>query len=93
MSTEKITATDYTYLQLIRIVGLNTLAERVKTQEFSGEVDTVDTYKYKQDYTLGDIVYVGNEYGIGAPAQITEVTESENSDQPYTVEPSFEFIY
>lgn len=97
-STEKITANDYTYLRLIRILGLNTLAERVKTQEYSGEVDTVDTYKYKPaegeyGYNLGDIVYVENDYGIGAAAQITEVTESENSDQPYTVEPTFEFIY
>ena len=92
-SEEKISATDYTYLLLIRIVGLNTLAERTKTQEFSGAVDTIDTYKYKTDYDLGDIIYVENEYGIGAAAQITEVTESENADQPFTVEPKFEFIY
>lgn len=90
---EKITVTDYTYLILIRIVGLNALAERTKTQEFNGEIDTVDTYEYKTDYNLGDIVYVENEYGIGAAAQITEVTESENADQPYTIEPKYEFIY
>lgn len=98
VSTEKITVTDYTYLLLIRAVGRNKLAEHIKTQEFSGEVVTVDTYKYKPaegelGYNLGDIVYVENEYGIGAPAQISEVTESENSDSPYTVEPKFEFIY
>ncbi len=93
ISTEKITANDYTYLKLIRIVGLNTLAERVKTQEFSGEVDTVDTYEYKKDYDLGDIVRVANEYGIEAPAQIIEVTESESVDNPYTIEPIYEFIY
>ena len=93
VSTEKITATDITYLKLIRIVGLNALAERAKTQEFSGAVDTIDTYKYKTDYDLGDIVFVNNEYGIGAPAQITEVTESESSDNPFSVEPKFEFIY
>lgn len=93
VTTEKITANDFTYLQLIRIVGLNTLAERVKTQEFSGEVDTIDTYEYKKDYDLGDIVKVANEYGIEAPAQITEVTESESVDNPYTIEPIYEFIY
>lgn len=93
VTSEKITVTDQTYLLLIRAVGRNKLAEHIKTQEFSGEVDTVDTYKYKTDYNLGDIVYVENEYGIGAAAQITEVTESENSDSPYTVEPKYEFIY
>lgn len=92
-TTEKITANDFTYLKLIRIVGMNTLAERVKTQEFSGEIDTVDTYKYKTDFDLGDIVKVANEYGIEAPAQITEVTESESVDNPYTIEPIYEFIY
>ena len=90
---EKITATDYTYLLLIRIVGLNTLAERIKTQEFNGEVDTIDTYEYKKDYNLGDIVLVANEYGISAPAQIVEVTESESAENPYALEPKFEYIY
>lgn len=90
---EKITVSDYTYLRLIRIIGRNVLAERVKTQEFSGGVDTVDTYQYKTDYNLGDIIKVKNEYGIEAEAQITEVTESENTESPYTVEPIFEYIY
>lgn len=91
-STEKITVTDYTYFLLIRAAGSNKLAEHIKTQEFDGEVDTVDTYEYKKDYDLGDIVKVSNEYGIEAAAQITEVTESENSDTPYTVEPRYEYL-
>ena len=91
-STEKITVTDYTYFLLIRATGKSKLAEHKKTQEFNGEVDTIDTYKYKIDYDLGDIVKVSNEYGIEAAAQIAEVTESENSDTPYTVEPRFEFL-
>lgn len=91
-STEKITVTDYTYLLLIRAAGSNKLAEHIKTQEFDGEVDTIDTYEYKKDYDLGDIVKVSNEYGIEAAAQITEVTESENSDTPYTVEPRYEYL-
>lgn len=90
---EKITATDYTYLLLIRNIGKNALAEHTKAQEFSGEVDTIDTYEYKKDYNLGDIVKVKNEYGIEAEAQITEVTESESADSAYTVEPKFEYIY
>lgn len=91
-TTEKITVTDFTYHLLIRNIGVNALAERKKTQEFDGEVDTIDTYKYKADYDLGDIVKVANEYGIQAAAQITEVTESENADSPYTIEPKYEYI-
>lgn len=92
VTTEKITVTDFTYSQLIRNIGVNALAGRQKTQEFNGAVDTVNTYEYRKDYDLGDIVRVVNEYGIEAAAQVTEVTESESADEPYTVEPTFEFI-
>ena len=92
VTAEKITVTDFTYSQLIRNIGVNALAERTKKQAFGGAVDTIDTYIYKTDYNLGDIVKVANEYGIEAAAQITEVTESENADSPYSVEPTFEFF-
>lgn len=93
VSTEKITVNDFTYLKLIRAVGVNKLSEHKKTQEFNGEVDTVNTYEYKRDFDIGDIVNVANEYGIEAPAQITEVTESESADNPYAIEPKFEYLY
>lgn len=89
---EKITVTDYTYLLLIRIVGQNALAAQTRTQEFSGEVDTLETYEYKTDYNLGDFVFVINDYGIGAPAQITEVMESQDTEDGYQVAPKFEYI-
>ena len=89
---EKITITDYTYLLLIRSLGRNALAENVETQSFSGEVDTIDTYEYKTDYDLGDIVKVINEYGVEAEAQITEIMESDDTDNGYAVEPKFEYI-
>lgn len=88
---EKITVTDDTYFLLIRSLGRNALAENVETQSFSGEVDTIDTYEYKKDYNLGDIVQVVNEYGIEAEAQITEVMESDDTDNGYAVEPKFEY--
>lgn len=88
---EKITVTDYTYLLLIRILGENALAERVKTQEFSGDVDTGVSYVYKVDYNLGDTVKAMNDYGIEAEAQITEVLESEDNEDGYNIEPTFEF--
>lgn len=93
VTTEKITVTDFTYGTLIRNIGVNALAERTKRQVFNGAVDTIASYQYKTDYNLGDIVKVVNDYGIVSAAQITEVTESENADEPYTVEPTFEFIY
>lgn len=91
VSTEKITAEDNTYLLLIRKVGQDVLTERARMTSFSGEVDTVDSYEYKVDYNLGDIVKVKNEYGLEAEARIVEIMESEDADNGYVCEPKFEF--
>lgn len=89
---DKVTVSDFTFQKMLEIIGYNGLAERRKTQEFTGEVDTIDTYEYKTDYDLGDIVRVVNEHGIEAEAQISEVWESEDSESGYTVEPKFEYF-
>ena len=91
VTEEKITITDYTYLLLIATLGDNELSQRNKTEEFTGEADTVDTYQIKTDYDLGDTVRVKNEYGIEAEAQIVETLESEDNDNGYALEPVFEF--
>ena len=87
---EKITVTDSTYLQLIRAAGYNALADHTDKTEFNGDVDTIDTYEYKTDYNLGDIVRVINEHGIEAEARITEVMESDDNEDGYVVEPTFQ---
>lgn len=89
---EKITVSDYTYLLLIRALGYNALAEHTDTTEFVGSVDTIDTYEYKTDYNIGDIVKVINEYGIEAEACITEIMESDDNEDGYAVEPTFEYL-
>jgi hypothetical protein len=89
---DKVTVTDFTFEKMLEIIGYNGLAERVRTQEFSGEVDTIDTYDYKTDYDLGDVVKVKNDYEISAAAQITEIWETEDSEKGYSVEPKFEYL-
>lgn len=89
---DKVIITDYAYEIIIKNLGYTALAERNRIQEFSGEVDTIDTYQYKVDYDIGDIVKVINEYGKSANARITEITESEDADNGYQVEPKFEYI-
>lgn len=92
VKTEKLTVTDFTYSKLIRRLAQEALAERVMTQSFEGDVDTVDSYEYKVDYNIGDIVKVINEYGIKAEARITEVMESDDADNGFSVEPKFEYL-
>lgn len=89
---EKISVSDYTYLLLIRELGNNALAEHTEITDFSGNVDTIDTYEYKVDYNIGDIVRVVNEHGIEAEARIVEIMESDDNEDGYVVEPVFEYI-
>lgn len=90
---EKITVTDYSFMLIIQRLGRFALADHTKKQSMSGEVDTIDTYEYKTDYDLGDIVKVVNEYGISAEAQITEIMESDDNENGYVIEPKFEYDY
>lgn len=89
---EKITVTDYTYLLLIRRLGLDALASAAQTVTFSGTVDTVNTYEYRVDFDLGDVVLVKNEYGVSSPTRIVEVMESEDAENGYQCELKFEFM-
>ena len=92
-SEEKITVTDYSYMLMIQRLGRFALAEHTKKQSISGSVDTIDTYEYKSDYDLGDVVKVVNEYGISAEAQIVEIMESDDNENGYVIEPIFEYDY
>ena len=89
---EKITLTDDEYAQLIWNIGVDALAGTRPIQEYTGTVDTVETYEYKVDYNLGDIVKVINEYGIEAEAQVIEVMESDDNDNGHVIEPKFEYL-
>lgn len=88
---DKVTLTDTAFEKLLNVIGINALIEHQKSRSFGGNVDTKDTYKYKTDYDLGDIVNVINDYGISANAKITEVMESEDNENGYEIEPKFQF--
>lgn len=78
------------YYNLIIEEGKNKLAENATTTSFEGEVDA-QSYTYKVDYDLGDIVTIKNEYGISVNARIVEITETWDQEG-YTIEPTFEYM-
>lgn len=71
--------------------GTEKTAGSGEKESFEGSVIADVTFMYKRDYFLGDIVYVENEYGIGANARIVEVIEAMD-ENGYTIEPTFEYI-
>lgn len=89
--SEVITLTDYAYAIVLRRLARDTLAENRAVESFTGEVDTVASYRYKIDYDLGDLVKVINEYGIEAEARIIEIMESDDVNNGYIVTPIFDY--
>lgn len=79
------------YQALLQQRGEEKLAENITLISFDGQVEPNYSYKYGEDYFLGDIVTVRNEYGIQANARITEVIES-HDDNGYSIIPTFEYV-
>lgn len=80
------------FMEIINTIGEQAFIDNDKSQSFTGEVDTVDSYEFKTDYDLGDIVNALDDYGNQGNARITEIIESEDADNVYQVEPKFEFV-
>lgn len=55
------------------------------------EVEAQNTYSYKTDYNIGDIVHIENEFGIKQAVRIVEIVESFN-DEGYSIIPTFEGV-
>lgn len=79
------------YYEALINEGKDKLAETAATTSFEGEVDSQNSYRYKTDYQLGDLVSIENKYGISATARIVEVIETWDNEG-YTVEPKFEYV-
>lgn len=78
------------YYEALISEGKEKLSEHTATRSFEGEVDS-NAYVYKEDYDVGDIVTVKNQYGITSNARITEVIETWDNEG-YSVEPKFEYF-
>lgn len=69
----------------------NLLINYKEYSSFEGRADTSNSWKYRTDFFLGDIVQIENEYGMSGTARITEITFSENVSGIYTY-PTFETL-
>lgn len=81
----------YIYASYLTARGRERLAEFGAVTTFEGSVIPNVTFTYKQDYKLGDLVTVRNEYGITKTARIIEVVEVYD-DNGYSIEPSYEYL-
>lgn len=89
--TDNVTLRDLVYSVYLLTRGYEKLAEYGAITAFEGTIEPGTTFIYKQDYNLGDIVTVANNYGISTKARITEVIEVKD-DNGYSVQPTFEYF-
>lgn len=89
-STNDGEISDGDYLNQLAEEGREALKEYPIDESFTGTVDYEKQYKFRQDYFMGDVVQVVNEYGMTATPRITEIIESED-ENGYTLIPTFEY--
>ena len=79
------------YDELLKTRGKKNLKDYVEKIAFEGEVEATRLFKYGEDFFIGDIVQIANEYGHEGSAYISELVISQ-SDDGVSVYPTFEMI-
>ena len=72
------TLTEAEYNLQLTQKGLEVLSENVFIESFEGQVDTTQLFKYGEDFFMGDIVQLKNEYGVEARSRVTELIRSQS---------------
>lgn len=85
------TLSDTEYNAQLKAKGLKTLADHPITTAFEGEVEVTRLFKYGEDFFIGDIVQIANEYGNEGAAYISELVVS-RSKTGLSIYPTFKTI-
>lgn len=84
-----LTAEEYT--KQLEQRGNENLAEYEDITSFEGEVETTHMFKYGEDFFIGDVVQIANEYGHETTSRITEIIISKD-ESGMSVHPTFSTI-
>lgn len=89
LSTNEGEISDAEYIAQLQARGAEQLSGHTITEAFDGEIDTSNNYILDEDYTLGDIVTIENEYGIRKNVRIASIMECWDTNG-YTAIPTYE---
>lgn len=79
-SVDEGTLTDAEYKVLLDQRGKETLAKNIATTAFDSEVEATRMFKYNQDFFIGDIIQIENEFGNQGRAYVSEFIMSQNKE-------------
>lgn len=82
------TYTTTQYNSVLQERGKSKLSECTEIVTFEGQVEPRQSFIYKKDYYLGDVVQIENEYGFRGTARISEVVASIDQGG-YSIYPTF----
>lgn len=85
------TISDSQYISQLQQRGKEDLAENIEVVSFEGEVESSQMFVYGEDFFIGDIVQVANEYGHETKARVLEFVTSEDEEGTSTY-PTFSTI-
>lgn len=86
-----VTLTTEEYDAKLQQRGKDKMAQYVEVIAFEGEAETTQMYRYGEDFFIGDIVQVANEYGHEGRAYVSELIFSQN-EEGLSIYPTFETI-
>lgn len=72
--------TDEEYNAQLKQKGLEDLADKIITESFEGEINNA-LFNYDEDYYMGDIVEVSNEYGNVSQPRVIEFIRSQSNNE------------
>lgn len=87
-----VTLKDLVYNVFLLNRGYEKLAEHGETISFEGSIEPTTTFTYKDDYSMGDVVNVENEYKTAIGARIVEIIETSSDTNEKSIEPRFEYM-
>lgn len=79
------------YNEALKERGLQYLDENKRVISFEGQVEATKMFRYGEDFFMGDIIQIANEYGIEGAARVVEFIHNEDSTGKQTY-PTFEAI-
>lgn len=79
------------YLEQLKQRGSEKLNEKKIEKIFDGEMETSQLFQYGEDFFMGDIVQVENEYGVKGTARVIELIRSQD-ENGYSEYPTFDEI-
>lgn len=73
------TLTTEEYTSQLAQRGAEKLSENTFISSFEGQVDTSTMYKYGEDFFMGDVLQIANEYGMEAKTRVVELIRSQST--------------